>query len=446
MSSAGQEAIDLAESVGLILDPWQRWVLDHALAERVDGSWAAFEVGLVVPRQNGKGAILEALELAGLFLFGERLIVHSAHKFDTAQEHFLRIQALIDGSGDLSKKVAKILTANGKEAIVLTDGARLKFVARSRGAARGFSGDRIVLDEAYDLPAQAIGAMLPALSARPNPQVWYTSSAPQVDSHVLHAVRRRGIRGDAGRLFYAEWGNEPGADPRDPEVRARANPAKGIRISDEFIDDELKAMEGLGDEFARERLGVPSMEDAGAGVFGPGKWAACADPKSQISGTPTIALDVAPQMAFASFAAAGTRADGLAHVELIHRHPGTGWVVARAKELALKWGQPIALDPKGPAGGLIADLEEADVPLFRLPDGEMTVACATVQERVENGSFRHLGQRPLDDAVAGAAIRTVTDSWRWSRAASNVDISPLVAVTVANWAAQQLVDPVANVH
>jgi hypothetical protein len=45
----------------------------------------------VVPRQNGKGTILEARELAGLFLLGERLLIHSAHEQDTSLEHFRRL-------------------------------------------------------------------------------------------------------------------------------------------------------------------------------------------------------------------------------------------------------------------------------------------------------------------------------------------------------------------
>src|SRR5512135_2349968 len=84
VSSAGSEAVDLAASAGLTLDDWQAYSLDVALGERRDGKWSAFEVGLVVPRQNGKGGVLEARELAGLFLFDERLILHSAHEFKTA--------------------------------------------------------------------------------------------------------------------------------------------------------------------------------------------------------------------------------------------------------------------------------------------------------------------------------------------------------------------------
>ena len=33
-------------------------------------------MGLICSRQNGKGALLEARELAGLFLLGEELILH----------------------------------------------------------------------------------------------------------------------------------------------------------------------------------------------------------------------------------------------------------------------------------------------------------------------------------------------------------------------------------
>jgi hypothetical protein len=188
-------------------------------------------------------------------------------------------------------------------------------------------------------------------------------------------------------------------------------------------------MRELGDEFPRERLGVPSAEDSGAGVFGAGKWAACLDAQSSVSDQ-VVALDVAQGMQFASFGVAGTRTDGLLHVELIERHPGTGWVVARAKDLASKWG-PIGLDPRAPVAGLLDELKAAGVPIVELPDGQFPRACATLQEKVENGTVRHIGQGPLDAAVAGAAIKPAGDAWRWSRSSSQVDISPLVVITVA---------------
>ena len=101
---------------GLILDPWQELALMSALGEGDDGKWAAFEVGLVVPRQNGTGSILEARELAGLFLFGERLIIHSAHQFDTSLEAFRRLLTLIEETPDFSRRVKRVSRSHGRRA------------------------------------------------------------------------------------------------------------------------------------------------------------------------------------------------------------------------------------------------------------------------------------------------------------------------------------------
>ena len=111
-SSAGQEAIELAALAGLVLDPWEAMVLDAALAEGPDGRWAAADVGLCVPRQNGKDAVLEARELAALFLLGEELTIHSAQHFKTAKEHFLRLVALVEGTPELERRVRRVIRAS----------------------------------------------------------------------------------------------------------------------------------------------------------------------------------------------------------------------------------------------------------------------------------------------------------------------------------------------
>lgn len=98
-TTAADDAVDLAAVAGLDLDPWQERVLRGALGEREDGRWTSFRTCLVVPRQNGKNAILEARELAGLFLFGERVIVHTAHEYKTANESMTSMMARLRSSG-----------------------------------------------------------------------------------------------------------------------------------------------------------------------------------------------------------------------------------------------------------------------------------------------------------------------------------------------------------
>jgi hypothetical protein len=192
VTSAGPDIIELAATAGLFLDEWQRWFLTEAMSETAERRWAAFEVACVVSRQNGKGSIEEARQLGGLFYLREPLQVYTAHEFKTAFEHFLRITNLIEGCPEMDRKVQRIRRGAGEQAVELKTGERLRFLARSGGSGRGLTGDVVYLDEAFALTAAMMGALLPTLSAVPNPQLWYMSSAPWRTSEVLHSLRKRG--------------------------------------------------------------------------------------------------------------------------------------------------------------------------------------------------------------------------------------------------------------
>ena len=436
VSNGGREAAELADAVGLHLDPWQRFALDVILSERADGSPAAFESALICPRQNGKGAVLEALELAWLFLHGERLLIHSAHEFRTANEAFLRIANLVDSSSDLRRKVSHIRYANGEQGISLKNGGRLKFVARTRGSGRGFSGDKIVLDEAYELDAVAMAALLPTLSARPNPQLVYASSAPMATSTFLHSVRARALTAietgePAGRLAFLEWSADPQDDLTSIETWRKANPALGIRITEEFIANELAVMGENLREFARERLGIPDGQDGSTNVIPLDAFNQLIDLDSQITSRIVLGLDVSPERSWASVAAAGRRDDGLAHIEVVDRRPGTGWVVERVVEVAKRWGASIRVDSASPAASVIPELEALGVDVIEVHLQEMARSCGALLDGVTNHRLRHLDQASLTNAVTGAKKRTVGDVWAWARQSSAVDITPLVAVTLA---------------
>jgi len=434
VTSAGAEAAELAESAGLILDEWQRYALDVALGERADGQWAAFEVGMVVSRQNGKGSVLEARELAGLFLFGEELILHSAHEFKTAQEAFRRVLSLVENTDHLRKRVARVRTSHGEEGIELVGGARLRFVARSTGSGRGFSGDCVILDEAYNLGAEAMAALLPTLSARPNPQLWYTSSAPMSTSTQLHRVRRRALEGGDARLAFLEWSAEEADDEDDPATWARANPALGIRIGAEFVESERAAMPP--EVFRRERLGIPDLapEDLQGRVIPEAVWESSRDPASQVAGPVAFAVDVTPDRSFAAVVAVGRRADGRVHVETVDHLPHTGWVVERMAELTSRHPHVgVALDPAGPAGSLIPELTTRGLTPRLVTSRGLAQSCGRLLDLAVDDQLRHLGQPTLSSAVEQAVRRPLGDAWAWTRSGSGADICPLVAATVAVW-------------
>lgn len=437
-SHAAEEVCDLAASCGLVLDDWQRWCLEGMLSERPDGRWAASTSLLLLPRQNGKNSVLEALELAGLFLFGWKRMIHSAHLAKTAADHQLRMVALIKGNPEL-EGVCQFYNANGKEAVVRSDtGQRLEFITRGKKSARGGSPQLVVFDEALYLSDDQVNAILPSLSAQSMraegaPMMVYTSSAPLPESDVLHRVRNACIEGSLQNAFFAEWSCEPGADPQDRDNWYATNPGLGIRISEEWIErNELPLMSPEG--FAVERLGVVLGMDAGTSELP--NWPQCRDEQSQMHGKPAIAVDVAPDLSWYSVAVAGSRTDKLCHVELVDRLTSGTDVVEVLKKMHAAHRVPVLLDPRAAVSGLIPDLLAAKVPVVEVSTTDLVKACAHLKQLVNEDKLRHRGQIPLDQAVYGAAVRAIGEGWAWTRRVSTVDISPLMAVTLAAWAAR----------
>jgi hypothetical protein len=428
-SSAGSEAVELAASAGLILDDWQQHVLHVALGEQDNGKWSAFEVGLIVGRQNGKGAVLEARELAGLFLFGEKLILHSAHEFKTAAEAFRRVLSLVQNTPDLDKLVKQVRTSHGDEGIELKTGARLRFVARSTGSGRGFSGDVVILDEAYNLPASAMGALLPTMAARPNPQVWYASSAGKEDSDVLARVRERGAEGSSRRLAYFEWSAPADADLDDPAAWAAANPGLGIRIQGEFVEAERSALPEI--EFARERLGIwaDGSRDAAIDLALWGRLAdtECLD-RSPVAFSPTIN----PERTKGAVTAAILRADGRVQLEVIDYRPGTAWMLDRLESLNADW-RPVgfALSPAAPEGSLIAGLQQRGIEPVLVSGRAEAQACGAFFDAIVDDRVRHGNQAALNIAAENAVKRDLGDAWVWHRR-SATDIGPSNGATYAH--------------
>lgn len=458
----GPDVRDLAKLAGLDLDPWQADVLDDFCAESVErpGRWNTLENCLIVSRQNGKGAILEAYVLGCLFLFDDPLIMFSAHRFDTAREMFLRIKELVAGCPDLSRRVRRVSEAHGKEGIELRTGQRIKFHARSEKAARGFSGDKVIMDEAFRLDSGMMGAVMPTMSARPNPQIVYASSAGWEISEQLGRLRRRALRAiEAGEtdpsLSFLEW-SAPDDTERargvldDAKLWALANPALGIRIHREFVAAELRTMSPV--EFARERLGVsdypPDEEAGGWEVIGEADWAKLAvdgeapRPGDEGARRPVFAIDMKPDRSKTAIAAAFRDENGALVVEVINHAQGSGWVLPRLLELNDRYeAAGFAVDRRGPAASLIKAMEDAELPVFTMDTGQVADAFGRFLDAATDArDLVHLDQDPLSEALRGATTRPLGDRKTWDRR-GDADICPLVAATNAVYAHSELADP-----
>lgn len=457
--SFGPEAVELAGLAGLQLEDWQVAGLELMLSTRPDGKWACREYGEMLGRQQGKTTGLGAPRaLAGLLLLGEELIMWSSHEYKTSIEAFLRVRTALSRLGepagqnlialDDGRVTVKVNNTNGEEGFALSTGQRLRFVARSKGSGRGFSGDCNIIDEAFAYERIHQSALAPTMSARPNPQSVYLSSPPLngMSGEVLYALSQRATEGD-DRLGWRDWGLATLLDDveamtgrqRKAFLDDRANwtatlPALGKgRVTEEAIDQLRRELDDR--DFAREMLGCwPRQVIAkGSNVIDPDVWQSCADSDSRPGDVLVFGIDASPGGRSAAIASSGRREDGRLHTKIVDYRNGTGWVVERVKDLVARFGpRKVLLHPGGPAGALIADLAEAGVELELIGGQEMAQACGALTNDLVEDRLRHCDQDALNDAVAQATARTSVDgTWKWDRKDSSGDICPLVAVTAA---------------
>lgn len=414
---------------------------------------------LLVPRQNGKTAITEALAIVHLFLLGARLIIHTAQLFPTAFESYLRMCSIIEDCPDLAKYVSAMRSGNGNVGIELVSGARLLYKARGPGQGRGFSGDLVILDEAYDLDPAMMSALIPALSARPNPQVIYTSSTGHEDSAVLIQARDRGLAREPN-IGLHEWCAEPKKSLDDVEQWYRANPALGIRIKIPFIQMERSALPDK--EFGRERLGLWADNSIKSPIDAE-DWAAlcmCGGdvhdehkglPQARITSRTVLAIDAAPDRSKATIALAGYDDNGLKVVEVESSGAGVSWCVDAIDQIfkSTLHDPPlgVCIQAGARAGSLIPELEALDIPVIPFGAREIMSSTGFLADSVDDQSMAHLGDQSLVTGLAGARKYNIGgkvsdtksggpdeyNGWGWSRADTTVDITGVCAITYALW-------------
>lgn len=454
-STAGLEVGQMARMLGFDVDGPEQEALDVLMAE-AGPRWAALEVAIICGRQNLKTWALEMTALYDAFFRDVKRVVWTSHRFKTTQQAFADLEQIVGDTDWLRDKVRKVRHSSGDEGFELTNGARIDFLARTSGGGRGLTGDTVILDEALYLSPQMMGALLPTLSARPDPHVRYGSSPGIMESDVLRSIRERGRALNDPSLAYIEWTSPLGdcAEPMcdhglnatgcllDDEARwASANPALGRRITIDYVRSERRALAADPVEFMRERMGWwEDPPDEGAGqVFPVVDWQACADTASRIAdGEPVVlAVDVSWDRAAAHVAACGRRADGAWHVQLVHTcDPAqvVDWLAATATQRPTL---AVALQATGaPVSSLLPDLErEVSVPILQIAAADIPRACGYAYDAVRSHAVRHPQQSQVERALAVAETRTLSDGWALDRKRSRLDIAPLVAWVHALWAA-----------
>lgn len=435
------DAVFLAGSYGLVADEWQRLVVSAWLGYGKNGKFSSTRCGLSVPRQNGKNGCLEIRELFGMVALGER-ILHTAHEVKTARKAFLRLCSFFENRRkfpELAALVVAIRKTNGQEAIILTNDGSIEFVARSKGSARGFSVDLLVLDEAQDLGEEAFAALKPTISASSNPQTIMTGTPPGPTSNgeIFAKARADGVAGKGKRQSWIEWSPEDEADFDQLLTWAATNPAFNTRLAQETVEDE-RADTPSDEIFARERLGRWSGKVGKPPVIDMLAWGVLADKEIEPTPGGVLAWDVAPMGLGCAISYAWFDEGGRPCVKLLAADS------ERADELPLVRDQMKALwSPKIEAydvynaawgGGNYAALTPGQKrKVWQTGPREMVQACAGLIQGIAVQEFRHGGQDRLDASAGSATKRDIgaEGGWAFNRRNMDSELPPIVSATLA---------------
>lgn len=437
--SDGDDAIELASALGLELFDWQRWIVRWILAVDATGQPACSVVIIEVPRQNGKGAILECVELYWLIVAGVPIVIHTAHEADTAAGHQERLDTLI-AEPEIELPALKSFKANGKERIRnLDERLLLQFRTRTKATKRGASPQKVILDESQELQAAHLAALVPAMAAQSMnaekmPQLIYAGSAPLEHSLYMHDLIARVQSNPPPRTFMARWSCGPDADPTDRDNWYRVNPSLGMLISEDYVQT-TEFLTLSPEDFAAERLGVAKGgANASDGPIPSERWLTLTDGESMATDDSLVlALSAPLDRRSACFSVYGRRADNLRHVAIRHWLAGhqLGDLVTVAKTLCDGHKVGLKIPPKDPALAWRDELVAAGVDVEEIKPAAFVEAQQTLEQAVADGSLRHRGQPEMNQAVKGLAARVAGDTAPWSRRSSGANVAPLFAAAAA---------------
>lgn len=322
-------AVKLLKAGGLLLDPWQSNILDDWMATNAGNKWVSKTCGGSVPRQNGKSLLVQGRANVGMLTRAER-VIYTAHLQKTATETFEEMAAFFDQ--DVFKKYVKdIKTSLGREQIILNNGARIKFLARTRNGGRGQHGDLLIFDEAQELDELQQASFIPAISASLNPQTIYVGTPPDDTAVgvVFRKIRTSALDGDTKSTAWFEYSVPNIGDVSDRDRWFSTNPALGRRIMLSTIEGELEQMSE--DTFARERLGwwTPIVEHRIDYAIDSELWDSCKSDELKPEGKTAYGVKFSADGSEVVLCGAVIPKDGLPRISLIDRKPtgyGTQWL------------------------------------------------------------------------------------------------------------------------
>jgi phage terminase large subunit-like protein len=419
--------------------PWQSHVAHRAHAVGDDGRWQSRVVAVVVARQSGKTHLLRLRILAGLLLWGERLIVATAQSREVALETFRGVLEIAESHPEVSRLIKRVARTNGKEELELKNGSRYRIVAPTSGGARGLTADLAMIDELREHKDWNVWAALTYTLQTTAGQLWVASNAGDSTSAVLNGIREQALAqasgGEDRSLYYAEWSADPKRPIDDRDGWAEANPALGHLIDEQTLRTRMKT--DPPNVFRTEAL--CQWVDVLDSPWPPDAWQSCHDPKltPEPAAPSFLGVDVTPDRRTAALTLVQVRADGRLGVHLLKTWEADGAVddVAIASAIApiarKVQARAVAFD-RYTAISIAQRLSSAGIPIGDCSGSAFYQACDETLSAMVSKRLAHEGQEALTEHVLACAKRSGQDGgWRIVRKSSTGTIAGAVAMVMA---------------
>ncbi|MDO4615692.1 MAG: hypothetical protein Q4B15_08695 [Lachnospiraceae bacterium] len=441
----GEDAALLMETYGNLLDPWQRLIVDAWLGKDEHGEYSMTSGGLAVPRQKGKNVCIEARELYGLCVNGEK-ILHTAHQVKTSKKSFRRLEQIFTNKKhpELMELVKHIRKTNGEEAIELENGGSIEYSARSRQAARGFDGiSLIVYDEAQELTDDQVEAIMAtaAASATGSRQIIYAGTPPYPNCPGTVFKRRRelSLTKPGEHDAWHEWSVE-GTDLEKMDLGDHAkwfatNPSLGIHLTEEYTVEEYGTMSL--DGFARERLGwwMPAASERINYAIDKKAWSGCASELLKPDGKTAFGVKFSPDGSLVTLCGAVCPENGAARISLIEQKPtgyGMQWLADWLNE-RYATASCVVIDGRNGVDYLIDKMTGTwryKGSIIR-PTGKDVIAAASqlVNEINEKTLTWYKKQEVLSESATTSIKRPIAGGWGFGGENSE----PIEAAALALW-------------
>lgn len=444
-------AIELWEHYsGKTLDGDQRIAVYVMMAQDAGAKWAAATTAREKPRQNGKGDEVEVVELWGLVQRAEAILhsVHDAVMLSTQTQQ--RMLGVLEGHGDLRRRVAKVWKGTGQQMIEMRNGGVIWYRTRTAKGGLGIDYvDRVVVDEAQEATKEHIAAVSPTQMANPDRQLNALGTSGKTGvSRWWWGMRRRALGPDPGAFgyigttaetVYLDGEGRVVQEPVDVEDRAlwlRVNPAirAGRGGGMPFLEEQFRLLDDPR-LFAREHLGVwdpPDDEDEREPIVDLKAWRSLEDVPGERPARIALAVAASQDREWCYIGLAGERRDGRVHLQIIKAGRNTGWVLDELGRLKREW-QPTrtVIGSSDPASSLLSEAK----PGLRLKPMQAPAqarAAGMFVDGVTEATFTHGGDPRLLACLKQARKKDHGKLFLFADPPDgSVDIAPLRAVAHA---------------